>query len=48
MERSWYLGDECEYIIVENIKTGEELAKITRDFIETSDEDIVVRMKPTP
>ena len=43
-----YLSDECEYIIVENTKTGEEIVKITRDSIDITGEDILVRMKPTP
>jgi hypothetical protein len=45
MAHCWYLSDECEYIIVENYKTGEKIAVITPEEIITADADIVVRMK---
>ena len=38
--------DEYERLIVENIKTGEQIAVITDDEVTTADEDIVVRLKP--
>jgi hypothetical protein len=46
MARSWYLSDECEYIIVQNRETGEIIAEITPEEISTASADIIVRMKP--
>ena len=40
------LGNEIVEIRVQNLKTGEILAKICENEIETSSEDIVVIMTP--
>lgn len=40
------LGEDVARIIVENIKTGEQYAVITDDSIETSNDDVVVKLKP--
>ena len=37
---------DVDRIIVENIKTGEQLAVITDDEITTANKDIVVRLRP--
>lgn len=40
------LNETVERLIVENVKTGEQYAVITDDYIDTGSNDIVVRVKP--
>ena len=42
-----YLSNEFTKLVVMNQKTGEEIAVITNDMIDTADDDIVVRLTPS-